>query len=184
MGTETKDIAMTDPSRFTTAWCRIDSCGRPVDGNVGGRYCAVHRRTFAFSAALNDALTEFLGETNGAMKPTDDNRDDIREAGAHFARGLSKLFGAAFGGATVAVEPAPITAKRTGGKHGGPLRWHVSFQWQELEDESTRYRADENDELDDYEDADSDENDELDEHDYDGDDGNDGDDGDDGDDDD
>jgi len=148
MSTEAIDATTNEPGRFTSLWCRIESCDRPVDGNVGGRYCWTHRRTLKFSATLNDAVSEFLGTAGGSMRPSPFNGNDVREAGEFFALGLSKLFGAAFG-TTVAVDPHPITVK-TMGRRDGRLHWHVSFLWQENEGELSSCAAmDETDEVDD-----------------------------------
>jgi len=157
MSTEAIDEARNEPARFTSVWCRVESCNRPVDGNVGGPYCWTHRRTLRFSAALNDALTEFLGTAGGSMRPSKFNANDMREAGELFGLGLSKLFGAAFG-TTVAVNREPITPTTVNGHKG----WHVAFRWQENEGESNGFGAldegdDPNDDEDDYDDGDDDE---------------------------
>jgi hypothetical protein len=157
MSTEAIDAARNEPARFTSVWCRVESCNRPVDGNVGGPYCWTHRRTLRFSAALNDALTEFLGTAGGSMRPSKFNANDMREAGELFGLGLSKLFGAAFG-TTVAVNREPITPTTVNGHKG----WHVAFRWQENEGESNGFGAldeddDPNDDEDDYDDGDDDE---------------------------
>ncbi|MGH3637915.1 MAG: hypothetical protein ACRDUX_02695 [Mycobacterium sp.] len=149
MSTEAMDTAKGEPDRFTTVWCRIETCDNPVDGNFGGPYCVAHRRTFKFSATLNDALNEFLSGIGGFMQPSAANTDDVREAGELFALGLSKMFGTAFG-MSVLVDPTPITTKTDSGKSKGRLRWHVSFRWQEFDDEPDGYAAmDETDESDD-----------------------------------
>ncbi|MEU0499369.1 hypothetical protein [Mycobacterium sp. NPDC006124] len=152
MSTEAMDATAGEAGQFTSVWCGIESCGRPVDGNVGGRYCWTHRRTFRFSATLNDALTEFLGTAGGSMRPSKFNASDVREAGEFFALGLSKLFGAAFG-TSVMVDPQPITPAVVNGYKG----WHVALRWQEDEDDSSGYAAmDETDEYNDDEEGDED----------------------------
>jgi hypothetical protein len=145
MTTEAMNTTTNEPARFASVWCRVESCRRPVDGNVGGPYCWTHRRTLKFSATLNDALSEFLGTAGGSMRPSTFNGTDVRESGEFFALGLSKLFGAAFG-TTVAINPEPITPATVNGHKG----WHVSLHWQEDEGDSSGYAAmDETDELDD-----------------------------------
>lgn len=113
----------------TVPRCSAQGCDGLVDGHVGGRFCASHRRALTLTAAVTDALVSFLAMTSAPGVETGSPvHRDVAEAGECFAAGLGLLIGTAFGD-EISVEAEPIRLLANGTKEDQRARWRINFQW-------------------------------------------------------
>lgn len=110
--------------------CSAADCNSPVDGHLGGKWCAAHRRSLTLTAAVTDALVSFLAATSvPGIEIGSPVHRDVSEAGECFAAGLGLLVGAAFGD-EISVGAEPIRLLPSGTKDDQRARWRINFQWQ------------------------------------------------------
>lgn len=119
------------PQTVAIAQCGAQNCANFTDGSVntsGVSFCRAHRRALALTAALSDAVLQFL--RNGGQAPIRPGRTcdpDIKDAGTYFAIGLDCLLRSVFG-RDMSFDPMPLTPIYNASDGFGP-RWRVNFDW-------------------------------------------------------
>lgn len=111
---------------FASAYCDAEYCGRPIDGNYGGKLCWLHRRGLRLSTALTDALTEFLGSAGQVEIPYD---KEIEEAGEYISQGIELLLSKIFR-AEVTMNARPILLGYSDEPDNNRHCWRVNLWWE------------------------------------------------------
>ncbi|RFZ35142.1 hypothetical protein DAVIS_04692 [Mycobacterium marinum] len=116
---------MTATARISVLMCRAGYCENPAL-HISG-LCDRHRRALKLTAAIQDAILEFM-MTPDRLKPGTRNDKKIIEAGDHFAHGMYCLIGTLFNTEDVIFEAKPIVAQMSCRDTNVP-RWRVQFKW-------------------------------------------------------
>lgn len=124
-------VELVPVPQMSVGRCSAQNCTNVTDGSVdrsGVSLCRAHRRALALTAALSDAILQFL--RNGGRSPITPGRvcdPDIEDAGTHFAIGLDNLLRSVFG-CDMTFNPMPLTATYGASDGYGP-RWRINFDW-------------------------------------------------------